>query len=112
MNLECQSATKSTDLKHLPGAERAGEPVPVEGHHGQDPAGGAPHPHLPPGASTRAGRSLSHLVWRRATAPHLSLFRFNYEWPTEEGQPAMMAGVAAHLAGSPRAVTGAHHARH
>ena len=52
------------------GAERAGEPVPVEGHQGQDPAGGAPHPHLPPGASTGNGHPLSQMVWRRRAAPH------------------------------------------
>src|SRR6266851_2506479 len=33
-------------------AECASEPLPVEGHSGQDPAGGAPHPHLPAGAPT------------------------------------------------------------
>src|SRR5262249_49487453 len=49
-------------------AERAGEPEPVEGHAGQDPTGGAPHPHLPPGASTGDGRPLSPLGWRRSTA--------------------------------------------
>jgi hypothetical protein len=33
-------------------AQRAGEPLSVEGHPRQDSAGGAPHPHLPPRAST------------------------------------------------------------
>src|SRR5574341_83868 len=42
-------------------ADRAGEPVPVEGHSGQDPARGAPHPDLPPGASTGDGRLLSQM---------------------------------------------------
>ena len=31
-------------------AQRPGEPLPVEVHSGQDPAGRAPHPHLPPRA--------------------------------------------------------------
>src|SRR5262249_50851327 len=46
-------------------AERAGESVPVEGHPGQDPAGGAPHPHLPPGASTGDSGPLSPRGRRR-----------------------------------------------
>ena len=56
-------------------AQRAGEPVPVEGHAGQDPAGGAPHPHLPPGASTGDGRPLSPLGWRRRAAPPVPTLR-------------------------------------
>jgi hypothetical protein len=47
--------------------ERTGEPLSVEGHPGQDPAGGAPHPHLPSGAST-CGNSTAN-GRRRAVAP-------------------------------------------
>ena len=39
------------------GTQRTSEPLPVEGHPGQDPAGGAPHPYLPQGVSTGDGRA-------------------------------------------------------
>ena len=48
-------------------AERAGEPLSVEGHHGQDPAGGAPHPHVPAGASACGGSAIHGR--RRPVAP-------------------------------------------
>jgi hypothetical protein len=42
------------------GTQRAGEPLPVEGHSGQDPAGGAPHPHLPAGISAGGHRASTY----------------------------------------------------
>ena len=45
------------DGERASGTQRAGEPLPMEGHPRQDPLGGAPHPHLPAGISPRNRRA-------------------------------------------------------
>jgi pimeloyl-ACP methyl ester carboxylesterase len=51
-------------------AQRAGEPLSVEGHPGQDSAGGAPHPHLFPRPSTCGSSAIYGR--RRSIAPDTS----------------------------------------